>query len=52
MMIFTGIKQLGVAAPDRTPPTLSISEKAAEAIRRAMDSAEAGLGLHLAVDPR
>jgi monothiol glutaredoxin len=43
---------LGVAAPDRTPPTLSISEKAAEAIRRAMDSAEAGLGLHLAVDPR
>lgn len=43
---------LGVAAPDRTPPTLSISEKAAEAIRRAMDSAEPGIGLHLAVDPR
>lgn len=43
---------LGAAAPDRTPPTLSISDKAAEAIRRAMDSAEPGIGLHLAVDPR
>jgi monothiol glutaredoxin len=43
---------LGAPAPDRTPPTLSISEKAAEAIRRAMDSAEPGLGLHLSVDPR
>ena len=43
---------LGVAAPDRTPPTLSISDKAAEAINRAMDSAEPGLGLHLSVDPR
>ena len=43
---------LGAPAPDRTPPTLSISDKAAEAIRRAMDAAEAGIGLHLSVDPR
>ena len=43
---------LGVAAPDRTPPTLHISPAAAEAIRRAMDDSEPGLGLHLAVDPR
>ncbi len=43
---------LGAAAPDRTPPTLSISDKAAEAIQRAMDSAEPGMGLHLSVDPR
>jgi monothiol glutaredoxin len=43
---------LGVAAPDRTPPNISISPTAAEAIRRALDSADPGLGLHLAVDPR
>ena len=43
---------LGVAAPDRTPPTLHISPAAAEAIRRAMDDSEPGIGLHLAVDPR
>lgn len=43
---------LGVAAPDRTPPTLTISPAAAEAIRRALDSADPSLGLHLAVDPR
>jgi monothiol glutaredoxin len=43
---------LGVPAPDRTPPTLHISATAAEAIRRAMDDAEPGIGLHLAVDPR
>ena len=43
---------LGVAAPDRTPPTLHISPAAADAIRRAMDDAEPGIGLHLAVDPR
>ncbi len=43
---------LGVAAPDRTPPTISISPAAAEAIRRALDSADPSLGLHLAVDPR
>ena len=43
---------LGVAAPDRTPPTLSISPPAAEAIQRALASADPGLGLHLSVDPR
>ncbi|MBP8098664.1 MAG: Grx4 family monothiol glutaredoxin [Arenimonas sp.] len=43
---------LGVAAPDRTPPTLHISPAAAEAIRRAMADSEPGIGLHLAVDPR
>ena len=43
---------LGVPAPDRTPPMLSISPAAAEAIRRAMASSEPGMGLHLAVDPR
>ena len=43
---------LGVAAPDRTPPDITISPAAAEAIRRALDSADPGLGLHLAVDPR
>ena len=43
---------LGVAGPDRTPPTLHISPAAAEAIRRAMDDSEPGIGLHLAVDPR
>ena len=43
---------LGVAAPDRTPPTLHISPAAAEAIRRAMDASEDGVGLHLSVDPR
>ena len=43
---------LGVPAPDRTPPTLSISPAAAEAIQRALQSADAGLGLHLSVDPR
>ena len=43
---------LGVAAPDRTPPTLHISDAAADAIRQAMASAEPGVGLHLGVDPR
>ena len=43
---------LGVAAPDRTPPNITISPAAAEAIRRALDSADPSLGLHLSVDPR
>ena len=43
---------LGVAAPDRTPPAITISPKAAEAIQRALDGAEPGMGLHMAVDPR
>ena len=42
---------LGVAAPDRTPPAISITPKAAEAIARAMADVEPGVGLHLAVDP-
>jgi monothiol glutaredoxin len=43
---------LGVAAPDRTPPVLHISAAAAEAIARAVENAEPGIGLHLSVDPR
>lgn len=43
---------LGAPAPDRTPPQITISPAAAEAIRRALDSADPNLGLHLAVDPR
>lgn len=43
---------LGVPAPDRTPPALHITPAAAVAIGRAMESAEPGIGLHLAVDPR
>lgn len=43
---------LGVAAPDRTPPNITISPAAADAIRHALESADPGLGLHLAVDPR
>jgi len=43
---------LGLSAPDRTPPTISITPKAAEAIARAMADVEPGVGLHLDVDPR
>jgi monothiol glutaredoxin len=43
---------LGVSAPDRTPPAIHIAPKAAEAIKRALASAEPGMGLHMAVDPR
>jgi monothiol glutaredoxin len=43
---------LGVAAPDRTPPSLHITPAAADAIGRAMDASEPGIGLHLAVDAR
>ncbi|GAB2489409.1 Grx4 family monothiol glutaredoxin [Arenimonas alkanexedens] len=43
---------LGLAAPDRTPPTIEISPAAAEAIGRAMDGADADAALHLSVDPR
>lgn len=42
---------LGVAAPDRTPPQISITPAAAEAIRGAMADAQ-GLALHLSVGPR
>jgi monothiol glutaredoxin len=43
---------LGLSAPDRTPPRISITPKAAEAIARAMADVEPGVGLHLDVDPR
>jgi monothiol glutaredoxin len=43
---------LGLSAPDRTPPRISVTPKAAEAISRAMADAEPGIGLHLGVDPR
>jgi monothiol glutaredoxin len=43
---------LGLPAPDRRPPSVRITPAAAEAIGRAMASAEPGIGLHLAVDPR
>lgn len=42
---------LGVPAPDRTPPTISISEPAAIAIRAGMENGE-GLALHLHIDQR
>ena len=43
---------LGVAAPDRTPPAIEVSPRAAEAIARAMADADPDAVLHLAVDPR
>jgi monothiol glutaredoxin len=43
---------LGVAAPDRTPPKITVTELAAAAIRRAMADADPDAALHLAVDPR
>ena len=43
---------LGLPPPDRTPPTLEISERAAEAIRGALGNADDGDVLHMAVDPR
>jgi len=43
---------LGVAAPDRTPPSIEVTAAAAAAIARAMDDADPDAVLHLAVDPR
>jgi monothiol glutaredoxin len=40
----------GVAAPDRTPPEITITDKAAEAIRQGTANAE-GLALHLEIGP-
>lgn len=42
---------LGLEAPDRTPPQITITAAAAEAINRAMAEVEPGMGLHLGVDP-
>jgi monothiol glutaredoxin len=43
---------LGLPEPDRTPPTMHISDRAAEAILDALEEVEDGVGLHLTVDPR
>ncbi len=43
---------LGLPAPDRTPPPVEISERAAEAIRGALANAGDGEVLHVSVDPR
>ena len=43
---------LGLPPPDRTPPALEISERAAEAIRGALGNADDGDVLHMTVDPR
>ncbi len=42
----------GLPAPDRTPPPITITPAAAEAISRAMSDVEDGIGLHMTVDPR
>jgi monothiol glutaredoxin len=42
----------GLPKPDRTPPPITITDKAAAEIRNAMADAEAGLVLHLAIDAR
>lgn len=42
---------LGVPKPDRTPPTITISDAAAEAIRAGLADSR-GASLHLAIDPR
>lgn len=42
-------EMLGVKAPDRTPPEVTITDAAAEKIREAMAGHE-GIGLHFAVD--
>ena len=43
---------LGLPEPDRTPPQIIISDRAATAIRDALADAEPGLTLHLAIDAR
>jgi len=42
----------GATPPDRTPPPITITERAAEAIRAAMADSGPGLGLHMAIDGR
>ena len=41
----------GLTAPDRTPPSIQLSDRAAEAIGNALADAGDGVGLHLSVDP-
>lgn len=42
-------EMLGVEAPDRTPPEVTITDSAADKIREAMQGHE-GIGLHFAID--
>jgi monothiol glutaredoxin len=42
----------GLPKPDRTPPSITITDKAAAAIRSALVDAEPGLALHLTIDAR
>lgn len=42
----------GLPKPDRTPPTIAMTDKAAAAIRTALIDAESGLALHLSIDAR
>jgi len=42
----------GLPRPDRTPPRITISDKAAAEIRSALAGADDGLQLHLAIDAR
>ena len=43
---------LGVPAPDRTPPQITIGEAAAEMLRQSIDNAGEGYVLQVEVDPR
>jgi len=45
-------KLFGLPEPDRSPPQLTITDAAAQAIRAALADAEPGLVLQLAIDPR
>ncbi|MBS0515783.1 MAG: Grx4 family monothiol glutaredoxin [Proteobacteria bacterium] len=42
----------GLPLPDRTPPQITITDAAAQAIRSALADAEPGLALHLSIDAR
>lgn len=42
----------GLPKPDRSPPQITITDKAAQAIRGALTDAEPGLALHLSIDAR
>lgn len=42
----------GLPKPDRSPPSITITDKAADAIRSALVDAEPGLALHLTIDAR
>ncbi len=43
---------LGMEAPDRTPPEVSVSDTAAEMIRGALEQAPEGMAVHLQIDSR